>query len=1241
MALNFFKQSDIDNMDANNIPEDFINYFKSASEERKQQIISKRPDLAIGLGYEAIEEPSSEKELGVDNSIISSDEAIGQSNTDFKQISQNLYDTIDFNDAFADGANPIEILTIPEGTKKCLIHRKPFIEKGVKYKTAGSTYGIVVKLCPECKRAYQEESRVDSVDRNLSARGVKHNFYNLDLTIRYLHSIMPVYELQEDEKVFVPDIWVEEHPLCPIHESELLEIPCERKYLDRKITFKGYMCEQCNKIMVRKASSHELVDMCASARVPEIEFELLTKKNPVKKPVPHKEIKPDYFIEDGKRVEYNYSYNADCYKLTEDDTVLISDSIYCQLEGHNTEEVLALIMINQKRGGRKAYLFMVGYCAQCQKYYMDGVDYRAVYSLGRPEVTVLSDLDDGSYQITSGEVFNIEKKHLNNLESDIQRDVINIQRQPDYVAPGETESDKELHAQLQYQKEQSRRKYGETLERLDGYTAKPYSYRVDITNDDTTETYYIGATDVILSDGKRVISFNDDFGRELVNYQTIKIKKDGREYNIKLSRQFDIDQAQLYGYANLRTDEDIIFKSGITDPFLVRVLNMRKKQHNLIDIIATIQENQNRIVDEKFNQNIVVQGCAGSGKTMVLLHRLSSLKYKRRDFDFSSEALILTPNDQFTLHIKGLADGLQIGNIRRSSVETYYLDMLLKYSDEFKPANKIVSEMGVKQSFVDFVYSDQFIEEFNKAYDEVISSRNNIVEMLNSLLEAMDQPKKNIDISDNKNVVSQIKMSIDALNGKVLAVEQGIEEKKNLVEKVVERKEYLIRRVPELKHFADGIVQEAMPRVYAKIGQAVSERQHRIEDYRNELSELESDLEKTQNARLIFGRRQKVEEIQQKIKKTNSSVNSEIKKQSLENEIFSLSQSEKTDEEIITWFRQVMPYVPEVKDEVRLCENTREEFENLSKELESIDELIAVAKNDYELEASKAYSDDVRKAIGYLKGQIEQYTILGTYQKVFDTATYAFRETNSINSIRGKCHRYDLYAQLLFAIKYYGTANGNTKFMCVDEAQDLALNEYKLIKDINNNNLVFNLFGDVNQLIKPNRGISNWSELEGIINAIEFDLNENYRNTNQITRFCNSSFGMEVLQTGVDGAQVREISRSELEGELEALNITTERLAILVPRSVQKGKYLKKELLSEEVKRIIDDSLDNGHISLMYVDEVKGIEFDKVYVIGNKMSKNEKYIAYTRALSELIVVVDENIPDKKDESSEELDEEIT
>ena len=143
--------------------------------------------------------------------------------------------------------------------------------------------------------------------------------------------------------------------------------------------------------------------------------------------------------------------------------------------------------------------------------------------------------------------------------------------------------------------------------------------------------------------------------------------------------------------------------------------------------------------------------------------------------------------------------------------------------------------------------------------------------------------------------------------------------------------------------------------------------------------------------------------------------------------------------------------------------------------------------------------------------------------------------------------------------------------------------------------------------------------------AEQYVLNENYRNTNQITRFCNDNFGLKTLQTGVDGPKVREIPRRDLEKELAGLVVTTERVAILLPRIVQKMKYLDMDILPDNIREIIGETMDNGFISIMYVDEVKGIEFDKVFVVSAKMRRNEKYIAYTRALSELIIVVDESV----------------
>ncbi len=144
----------------------------------------------------------------------------------------------------------------------------------------------------------------------------------------------------------------------------------------------------------------------------------------------------------------------------------------------------------------------------------------------------------------------------------------------------------------------------------------------------------------------------------------------------------------------------------------------------------------------------------------------------------------------------------------------------------------------------------------------------------------------------------------------------------------------------------------------------------------------------------------------------------------------------------------------------------------------------------------------------------------------------------------------------------------------------------------------------------------------------EHILNENFRNTNQITKFCNESFKMNVAQTGVDGRKVSEIIRSKLEEVLATISVNEERVAILLPRGIRKKEYLDMDQLPSVMREIIGDRVGNGRICVSYVDEVKGIEFDIVFVVVNGMSNNEKYIAYTRALTDLTLVFDDEIEEK-------------
>ena len=68
-------------------------------------------------------------------------------------------------------------------------------------------------------------------------------------------------------------------------------------------------------------------------------------------------------------------------------------------------------------------------------------------------------------------------------------------------------------------------------------------------------------------------------------------------------------------------------EENVLDPYLREIIKSRKDESAVKDIIQTIQEKQYEIITSEEKENFVLQGCAGSGKTMVMLHRLSYLMY--------------------------------------------------------------------------------------------------------------------------------------------------------------------------------------------------------------------------------------------------------------------------------------------------------------------------------------------------------------------------------------------------------------------------------------------------------------------------------------------------------------------------------------------------------------------------------------------------------------------------------------
>lgn len=144
------------------------------------------------------------------------------------------------------------------------------------------------------------------------------------------------------------------------------------------------------------------------------------------------------------------------------------------------------------------------------------------------------------------------------------------------------------------------------------------------------------------------------FGR-LVRKQQFKIKKGVLLYSI---------------------DSDIV----IHDEILQKELSMNADAR-LKSIVTTIQKEQNAIIRNEKDKILVIQGCAGSGKTSVALHRVAYLLYHHRKQLSAKQVLILSPNPVFSEYISHILPELGEENILELSFDLYAYKELKQYKD--------------------------------------------------------------------------------------------------------------------------------------------------------------------------------------------------------------------------------------------------------------------------------------------------------------------------------------------------------------------------------------------------------------------------------------------------------------------------------------------------------------------------------------------------------------------------------
>lgn len=128
-----------------------------------------------------------------------------------------------------------------------------------------------------------------------------------------------------------------------------------------------------------------------------------------------------------------------------------------------------------------------------------------------------------------------------------------------------------------------------------------------------------------------------------------------------------------------------MFDTSLTigDEILQEVLGKGTDKH-MHNIVATIQQEQNRIIRHDRAKLLVVHGAAGSGKTSAALQRVAFLLYKYRANLKPDQIILFSPNSMFNSYVSNVLPELGEENMQQVTFQEY-LDHRL--SKEFKVEN--------------------------------------------------------------------------------------------------------------------------------------------------------------------------------------------------------------------------------------------------------------------------------------------------------------------------------------------------------------------------------------------------------------------------------------------------------------------------------------------------------------------------------------------------------------------------
>lgn len=664
------------------------------------------------------------------------------------------------------------------------------------------------------------------------------------------------------------------------------------------------------------------------------------------------------------------------------------------------------------------------------------------------------------------------------------------------------------------------------------------------------------------------------------------------------------------------------------DELLEQKLQDNRSDPKLQNIIATLQQEQFAIIASDSTASFVVQGCAGSGKSQCLLHRLFYLRGELSDGGWE-HVLLITPTKLFRLFSADLMHRYNISNVANCSISELYQTLLLRYDSRFRNRQYHfeLSEEYLPDEYLQKVYSEETIKTIESKIKQSIQA------YIATACRTLNIPVPEIVTAKTiQSVLEKLDEEISVANSKDTSLLQDSEYAQKKTEY-----EALQKRMVNLQKSLDKQISEA---------ESIDASEHMLlacrekaEQTQNELTEWKKQHEqKVQNAKTdLQVLREWIESGQ-----FDSDVPFLYAQQLYFLRNITSGEARRADEEYLTFLQKKVEDATQelVKfTDNETIEQTLTRYQKRRETVEARKTKIIDDINDLTGQIDTA-SEWLRQRVQELEGQHSRQVFLKSEMEHskyvlsrLESTVFEQEIWNALLPLKERYHVHTLdieqldekhqremrilyKSDLLFYLKIYTALHTEVKLpefrlFCIDEGQDLHKADYNFLHQLYPK-ARFNIFGDTQQVLHTACGINNWADDTGIEKIYYLDCN--YRNPAAIADFCNKEFKSQMKYLGKPQHERYPILISGASQLAQALqNMKT----VFIVRDYEAfRKFCNLSGKTETYFEYLDTTAERAtgvKPSCYSVFAAKGLEFSTVCVYPERMTTNQKVVSCTRA----------------------------